>query len=316
MPLLLVALSAALAAPAGHYHPDSVAAGSARFVAAADQLGPAFDRAQQSLTRLGAAAEDLDAAVLLLGDRAPDDLGAWAQQVRKRIAAGYLSTQRHVDLVQQDFSDEFGAALARALEAESADYDLKECGRTGISAMMGGKSDCAGADRNAALAARLDADPALQAFTTELATIPWPTVEVPERTGPPVALTGTARWVAAEALIDRYAEAAVAARAEALEDELDPLLDDIEAGDPAAIAEGQAARDRYAQALAADGAVLWTAMEITLGKAAKKGGPAEVGVCAVPASLGGCMGEDATGAVLQALADDRRFDKAVGRMGQ
>lgn len=305
---------AAQAAEAGHYHPDTVAAKSARFTEAAKIMGPSFDAAQQSLTRLGRAVESLDGAMLLLGDRAPEALGEWAVSARKRLAGGYLSVQRHVDLVQEDFGQEFGGALARAVAAEGAVYALKECGATGIAAMMGGRSQCTGADRNAALSARLDADPALAAFTEELATIPWPTVEVPTRTAAPVPLTGSERWVAAEALLDAYARGALSARAEALEDALDPLLDRIEAGDAEAVSEGQAARDRYARALAEDGAVLWQSMTITLDRAAKRGGPASVGVCPVPVALGGCEGEDASKTVLEVLAADRRFQKSVAAL--
>lgn len=315
-PLLTLGLTlaiggAAQAAEAGHYHPDTVAAKSARFTEAAKLMGPSFDAAQQQLTRLGRAVEALDGAVLLLGDRAPEPLEAWAVTARKRLAGGYLSVQRHVDLVQEDFGEEFGGALQRAIAAEGDAYALKECGATGIAAMMGGRSQCEGADRNAALAARLDADPELAAFTEELKTIPWPSVEVPSRTADPIPLTGTARWVSADAVLDAHARGALVRRADALEEALDPLIDRIEAGDAEAISEGQGAHDRYAAALAEDGTVLWESMTITLQRAERRGGPVAVGVCPVPVGLGGCTGDDATAAVLETLAADRRFLKSV-----
>jgi hypothetical protein len=309
--LILATGGAAQAAEPGHYHPDTVAAKSARFTEAAKLMGPSFDAAQQQLTRLGRAVEALDGAVLLLGDRAPEPLTAWAVTARKRLAGGYLSVQRHVDLVQEDFGEQFGGALERAVAAEGEAYDLKECGATGIAAMMGGRSQCEGADRNASLAARLDADPELASFTDELKTIPWPSVEVSARTAAPIPLTGSARWVSADAVLAAHARGALSRRADDLEESLDPLIDRIEAGDAEAVAEGQAARDRYGAALARDGAVLWESMTITLERAQRRGGPEAVGVCPVPVALGGCEGEDATPVVLETLAADRRFLKSV-----
>ena len=307
-PLLLL-LPAASAADAGHYHPDAVAAKSALFVEAAGAMGPAFDEAQSELTRLGAALETLDAGVLLLGERAPDALRDWAGETRKRTTGWYLQIQRHVGLLQEDFSGEFGGALARALEAQEG--PVQECGATGIAAIMGGKKQCPGADLNATLAEQLDQDPQLQAFVAEIADVPWPQSTVSPRTWAPVAITGTERWVSADAVLSRFASGALDRRAADLEAALEPLEEGLERGEPGAVERGQGARDAYAGALAADGALLWEAMAGALTKAEKKGGPAGVGVCPVPASLGGCEGEDATRAVLDTLAADKRFGKAV-----
>ncbi len=315
--LTLLALTAvpaaALAADPGHYHPDDIAAQSKRFDQAAQSMGPAFDQAQQALTRLSTALETLDAGVLLVGDRAPADLVAWAGSTRTQVTGQYLRLQRHVDLLQEDYGEQFGAALARALAAEPADRKLLECGATGISAIVGKKS-CPGVDLNGVLAARVDADPALGQAVTEIAAVPWPEIGVQAQAFPPVAITGTARWVSAEALFAKVASGTVDRRGLVLEDALDPLLDRMEAGDADALAEGRAARAAYARGLAEDGTLLVTAMQDTLAKAEKRGGPAAVGLCVVPTLLGGCTGEDATAAVLATLEADKRFDKAVARL--
>lgn len=318
---MLLCLLPLLAAPAqaaepGYYHPDEVAAGSELFVAAAKQLGPAFEEAQADLTRLSTALEQLDATLLLLGDRAPTELTEWATSTRKQVTGQYLQLQRHIDLVQQDYGDEFGAAVQRAIELESADYTLKECGASGISALMGRGSaaSCSGSDRNAALAARLDQDPKLKAFVDEMGEIPWPEIGVEARTWEPVPVTGTDRWIAAEALSRSLFSGAMERHNDALEDALDPLYEGLESGDADAVRKGEAARAAYAAAVGADGATLLDAMQATLEKRAKKGGPEGVGVCPVPKALGGCSGADATKAVLTLLKDDKKFSKATAGM--
>lgn len=310
--LTLLALPADAGEP-GHFHPDKVAKESTLFVTAAEQLGPAFDTAQADLTRLSVALEQLDGALLLLGDRVPDGLRAWADDTRKQITGQYLQLQRHIDLVQEDYSVHFGDAVQRAVEAESAAFDLTECGATGINALLrrGAPAACAGEDRNAPLAARIDADPELQSFLEEMAEVPWPSIAVTARTWTAVAVTGTEQWLEAEALTGKLANTALARHNGALEEALDPLYEGLEGGDADAVTQGAAARAAYAAAVASDGTILLDAMQASLAKGAKKGGPAAVGVCPVPAALGGCEGAPSTKAILGALLTDKKFLKAT-----
>ena len=315
LPLTLLAAPADAAEP-GHFHPDKVAAESALFVAAAEQLGPAFDRAQSDLTRLSVALEQMDAALLLLGERVPEPVRGWAEDTRKQITGQYLQLQKHIDLVQEDYATQFGSAVERAVAEDSGAFSLTECGATGINALLrrGAPAACPGADRNAALASRIDADPVLQQFVEEMTEVPWPSIGVQARTWPAVAVTGAEQWIAADALANTLAKASMARHGDALEEALDPLFEGLEAGDAASIEQGNRARTAYAAAVAADGAVLLDAMKTTLDKQAKKGGPTGVGVCPVPAALGGCDGNDATRAVLGALLTDKKFLKATAGM--
>ena len=112
LPLLLAGSS--LAQPVGYYHPDDVAARSKVFVAAAEQMAPAFDAAQQKLGGLGRGLQTLEVGDALLGTRVPADFADWSRAQRKAVTVQFLQVQRHVDLVQDDFGGVFGAALERA----------------------------------------------------------------------------------------------------------------------------------------------------------------------------------------------------------
>ena len=74
----------------------------------------------------------------------------------------------------------------------------------------------------------------------------------------------------------------------------------------------KAARTRWLDALAADGAVLRAEVATALGRAAKKDPRlGSLGWCTNPATLGGCVGEDATARVLTALEADAKLRKAL-----
>lgn len=299
--------AAALAQPAGYFHPDDVAARSKVFVGAAEKMGPAFEGVQQSLGGLGRGLQELEVGGALLGDRVPSGFAAWSTEQRRTVTGQFLRVQKHVDLVQEDFGGVFGAALDRALEAEGG--ALQECTKgSGVQALMRRPgAGCTGTDRNGALARALDADPGLEQAVTEILDIPFPELGVEDRSWAPVALTGTARWVSAAALADRFAGAALAREAAALEDRLAPLEARIAGGDASAVAEAAEARSAYEAALAGAGTTLLEAAT----KALDKAGAGDVGVCPNAASFGGCAGADASREVLRTLAEDKRFTKVA-----
>jgi len=304
------------AAPApGHYHPDQVAQKSAVFHQAAVALGPRFDEVQGALARLGRALEGLDLGVATLGPDAPPELLDYAASTRRTATGQYMQVQRHVDLLQDDTARTFESALARAVEGIGSEYLLEECGVSGVAAMMGRGGDCKGADLNPRLAKALDADPKLKAAVNEIAEVPWPEVAVEGAPQAVVAVTGTARWVAVHALVEAFADPSLDRHTEDLEDALAPLEDGLASGDAEAIAAAEKHRAAYEAALAADGQVLRNAMQDSLEKAEKKGGPREVGLCANPGELGGCAGEDATREILAAMRADKRFLKATAALG-
>lgn len=309
-PLALL-VTAALAAPAGHYHPDNVAAKSRVFATAAEASGPAFQSAQDELARISGALQTIEVGAALLGERAPTGFDDWANGVRRTATGQFLQVQRHVDLLGEDYGQVFGAALERALEAEGG--QLAECsGGSGIQALMRrpGGSSCPGEDKNGSLARRIDQDPTLKKEVAAINEVPFPAVGVDSRTWAPVAVTGTTRWFDVAAVARRFGGVALEREAGRLEAAVAPLEARIAAGDATAVGDAETARAAYEAALAGVGAGLLEAATKSLDKA----GMSDVGACANPAALGGCTGEDATKAVLEALSADPRFAKAAGKL--
>lgn len=311
--LLLALAGLALAEEAAWYHPDDVAKASAVFQKVAERTGPAFETRQRDVDRAGAALEDLETGVMLLGDDAPAPVRAWSDDTRRHVTGQVMRLQRHVDLLQEDYGKVFGDALERALGVTAKGYAVKECG--GVSLMgMRKRPDCVGTDLNPQLARVIDADPLLAAELDAIAKVEWPTVELPTSQLPVVAMTGTARWVDGGALARKLVAARLEQRREELDRQVGPLLE--EGTTEETVAKAKELREAWAKVVAADGKALRDLVTDTLQRLAKKGGPAEVGWCANPPALGGCQGEDATIAVLTALGEDKKFGKAVeGKFG-
>jgi len=309
--LLALALGAAFAAEPAHYHPNDVAKASKVFGGVAEAMAPAFDDRQGRIAALGDDLAELELGVALLGPLAPADLTAWSEKTRRKVVGETLRLQKHVDLLQEDYARVFGAAVTRALPTVGKGYDLKECGATGVLAMMG-KKNCPGVDLNGTLAAALDKDAALAKELADIATVEWPTFTAPTAPQPVVALTGTTRWVSGGAVAEALIAGRVKARQDALESQLDRLMPDEPT--EADVAAGKKLKADYLAKLGADGEVLRAALVEALGRAEKKGGPAQVGWCANPANLGGCPGGDVTATVLAALAADKKFAKGISAL--
>ena len=294
--------------PSGHYHPDDIAGASKVFASAAESVGPRYEAASQTIQKVGSGLELLELGALTMGTRASGELKEWMDTSRRRAAGEHLRLQRHVDLMGEDYSTEFGAALNRALQRQAP--GLVECGATGIAAMVGGK-DCPGEDANARIAAEIDKDDALKSAIASINAIAWPEVTQPSKTWPAVSLTGTEQWVQVGALF----RALFPERLQDHQDDLDRALASIFENDELSkedkIAAADLKRKAYAAALAADGDILLVALQQSLEKGAKKGAPASVGLCANAPSLGGCEGTDATRAVVAFVKDDKKFAKAT-----
>jgi hypothetical protein len=307
--LIALFLSVVWAAEPAHYHPDDVAKGSKRFAEAAEAMGPAFEAKSSKISALATAMDELELGVALLGAAAPGDLRAWADATRRKVVGESLRVQRHVDLLQEDYGRVFGAALDRALPVVGKGYDLKVCGATGMAAMVSSRKSCAGLDLNPRLAAALDADTVLVKELASIASVEWPDFTPPQGAQPVVALTGTTRWIAGGVVARKLMGARIEAGEDSLEAELERVMPD-EATE-ASVKEAQAIKAKWVAQLGADGELLRGAITAALGRAAKKGAPAEVGWCANPVSLGGCPGEDVTQVVLDLLAADKRFAKDI-----
>jgi len=302
---------ASAGAPPGHYHPDDIAGASKVFATAAESVGPRYDAASQQLQKVGKGLELLELGALTMGSRTPAALSEWMAATRRQATGEHMRLQRHVDLMGEDYSTEFGAAMARALAAE--DPALVECGATGIAAMVGGK-DCPGEDVNARIAAAIDQDSTLQAAIESINAIEWPAVSKPTKTWTPTPLTGTEQWVQVGALVRTLFPDRLQDHQDDLDRSLAAIFEDDARSREDKIAAAQTERTRYAASLAADGEVLFAALEEALAKAPKKGAPATVGLCANAPSLGGCEGSDVTREVVAFLKNDKKFAKATASL--
>lgn len=304
----VTAASAGTAAPSAFYHPDDIAAKSARFAAASDAVGPKFDAGQKEVERLGKAVDRLELGSALLGPTAPPELTAWATTARRQLSGQYLRLQKHVALIQDDFSNVFGAALERALPKVPGGSTARQCASSKVAAMMG-STDCQGQNLNAALAAALDADATLAHDLTDIESVEWPSVKLDPAPQAVVAVTGTERWVSIWAVAEKFEAARLLERENTLQAALEAAGTDSGTPDAAAIAAAQAAKQAYVAALGTDGATLRDAAVAALAR--QKDAPAGWGWCANPKGLGGCPGEDVTVAALDRLAADKKFLKAV-----
>lgn len=304
----MILVFAAFAADPAYYHPDDVAKGSAVFGKVSESMGPAFDERQGRIGGLGDALSDLELGVALLGAAAPAGLRDWSDKTRRKVVGESMRLQRHVDLLQEDYSRVFEAAVARALPTVGKGLDVKQCGASGVMAMMG-KSNCAGKNLNPALAAALDADPALAKELASIAAVEWPTFEAPKAAQELVPLTGAKVWISGGDIATAFIGERVKLKQEALEAELERLLP--EEPTEADIAKAKALKDAYVAALGKDGEVFRAAVVAALGRLEKKGGPKEVGWCANPRALGGCPGDNVSKTVGEALLEDKKFAKDI-----
>ncbi len=316
LPLLFTAAPSSAAEPAAEppaawYAPDEVASHSAVFAAASQELGPRYEALEDALRKLGPALEDLELGSLLAGDRLPEETRAYTQQTRRAAAAAHISAQDHVDFVQEGYAREFGAALQRAIAGSSDAYTITRCAAaSGVAAMMARASHCEGTDLNATLARAMDADTELSTAVAEINARPWPDVAITGQPQPVQPLTGTGGWVQLAPLARALWQDRLDRRADDLDRALAPLEDELDAGDPAALADATEQRASYEAALAADGEVLLALVAEALDRNARKGG-ADVGFCVNPALLGGCPGTDRTDEIIALLSGDRRVLKGL-----
>ncbi len=307
---MLTLLPLAFAAEPAHYHPDRVAQSSALFARYAEGLGPSFEAAQRGLTDLSRSLEDLERAVLLLGDRGGDGLSAWASSQRRTLTHQYLQTQAHISLLEEDSAAIFMAALEAALAAHG-DREIVECaGPSSVMSLLGPggrqkSASCEGESLNAALAAHIDDNRALAADVDEILALPWPELGLEPAEQQAVELTGTDGYVQLAALANALFDPELDKMADNLEGMLRPFEDAIADGDAAALAEAEAVRERYELALAEAGSRILDASA----KALKKG--PEIGVCANPEELGGCAGEDRTDEILPVLSANKKVRSAL-----
>jgi hypothetical protein len=297
--------------PPAHYHPDKIAAKSEIFAEFSRSLSPRFDTLQADLSRWSQPVEDLERAVLLMGDRAPEALQDYAEEQRRTLVHQYLTAQAHVTTVEDDSAATFGDAMGAALDQFVSDYALYECGESMSLVNLAGpggraKARCEGESLNEAIAAALDGDAALRAAVDEMIGLEWPQVALTPAEQAAVPLTGGDGYIQLAQLAEALDGQTLSSMAANLEDKLSPVESRIAAGDEAALTEAEAIRERYELAMAARGDQLLEAVARVLEK-----DRALVGICANPEALGGCAGEDRTRELVPELVGHKKIVKAL-----
>jgi hypothetical protein len=319
--LVLAQISAALgAAPTGYWHPDDLAPRSTLFVSASERLQASYGERERAISTLSAALRNYRTALDLLGAAAPAAERDRLERLEHDYQRQYAVVQAFADDLVTAFDGAFQVSVDRAVAAAGG---AVECEATissgpnipGIPSRRSANPACHGEDLNAALAAAVDADPALKSAIDELLARPWPEVALAPEPQAPIVAAGApapaARWLsvhdlmtagardalqgidlrddeARDAIHARLEEGASTAELKALE----PEAERIEAATAAVRAE------LAAPVLAASNAAM----------AKWKGDPA-TGWCANPTALGGCTGEDASRDLVGRLIDDKKVAK-------
>lgn len=313
---LALLTNVASAAEPAYYSPDAVAGASATFARFADVAAPHFETLQLELAKSAKSIDVLDTSVNLLGDRVTPELTAYRDGMRRDLTKGYMQAQAHVGWFEDASTSIFTQALERELKALEGQYELNVCrARTGMSAITGPSSSmkqCDGKDLNPQLAKKLDASKALTDVVDQLTSEPWPSVQVQGTEQAVLPWIGSQDYINL-ALVDRALSERMKDFNQALDDELLPLEDalaDTKTEDgKAALAKADALRETYESDVAGWGNTLLGLIEKPLDK---KG--LELGLCANPESLGGCVGTDRTKEAIEILKADKKVQKALSAL--
>lgn len=314
---LALASTAASAAP-GYYAPQDVAAASEQFRRAQANAGSTFEALQSRSDALAAALVQYETALDLLGEEAPADQRTRQRELQHRFQREQAVVAEFANHQADVFTATFEAALGRAL----AGRGLVECHVEAPSLRLGPgfaratPTTCDGDDQNAAVAARMDADPQLARALDGLLQTAWPAFSIAP--APQPAVGGDSASVDLLALMQAGAPDALAAIAEADEDARADFQAAIEDG--ATTAQRAAMVDaahrvtaRTASRRAAVAAPTIQVVEKLRKKLPKLGIPADFGWCVQPQVLGGCTAPALTADVARALAEQPKVASALQR---
>ena len=314
---MLTLLLTGTALAGGFYHPIDIAGESTMFVDAAEQSTKPMEALNRTLGGLSAALIAYEEALDLLGDAAPDDERERLTQLRTEYNREFAQLQAFADAVVEDFDAEFTSAMERAMRPHA---DAQVCERMvaagralpGMPARMEKNPACKGEDLNAAIAAAMDADPALKQAVSEITSATWPTVDLTPTPQAPVGPTEA--WIDVRSFIGALAGDRL--RQISREDDRDRAEFEMSIAEGASkeelaryVQEAEQLTLRTAQARAEVAAPLLESAEAVLEKWSSKGKPA-TGWCVNPAVLGGCSGAAADADLVQALIDDKKVQKA------
>jgi len=299
----------------GFYNADDVAVISEVFARSSATAALRFDEVQRRLADAGTVLALLDVDVALCGAHAPESYRSYAGDLRKRTNGQFLQAQAFVDVLTRDFQTTFEAALQRAVADMGGAYEIQVCKAPRIVGMPGSGS-CRGTDLNPAIGGKMDKDPLLKKNVDEILAIPWPELSFQGAAQPVIPVTGQDRYVDLDALASAFLSSSVTRARENLKKNLEPLEADMEESeDPAtkarATEQAKTFRSAYDAEMAALGDTLFAALSTALPRVARASGPDQVGVCANPIRLSGCVGEDVTPQVLPLLETDRKFVKGL-----
>jgi hypothetical protein len=303
-------------AAADTWHPADVAALSRQFDRLAARQSAVFEERNRAAAGLSAALRDYRTALDTLGERAPVAERAALEDLEESYNAQFARLQAFADRAVGESEAAFQEALARALPRLgltdppcAKERPVGNMRLPGMPVRMEANPDCTGADRNADVSAAMDADPVLGAFVDAALAADWPGLALTALEPVPVVGSGT-RWVGVTPFTRATAGRALMRVEE--QDDLERSKAGLDLATPeeatALLDTARAIAARTAAARAGVADPLLRAAEKVAARWEKEGEPATAW-CARPAALGGCLGEDATSALLKRLLADRRIGR-------
>jgi hypothetical protein len=307
-----------------HYVPADVAAGAHTFVDALAMLDRTYGDKRIAADLTVEALDSYERALQVVGDRITQaDIERYVT-LRQQNSHVAFEFSRSFPTRHGAIDAAFGAAVMRAVKAESAKYaGIHECNGPPETLWNQARttrpaSGCEGVDISAALAADADADAALQSEMSGVLLLNWNAGELPAEPQP----INTPRWISLDALMDAAAHDALAAlidREKAAEAEMHAEARDqasVLAGELFGTTDVQAKLDAIrnpndkikAKSVADRAAIakpILDAVDATLAAWQRHGEPA-TGLCLNPPQLGGCVGEDATAELVPRLLKEKK----------
>ena len=306
-------ISTALAG--SYYHPRDVAAASKVYGSATDAVAPEYAKRSEQSEAFANGLRRYEVALDLLGDRASAEDREHLKALRTRFLRQQAVLRDFASQMLADYDAVFSASLDTALKGVPG---AESCGKTKIVKSPGKPArqvpneQCQGEALNAALAAKMDQDPALAKAVAEISARTWPNFDLPPSARAPIG--GADRWIDA----DRFFGSIAAEKLKVIQRDDDKErrafpydLKKISAEERARFTEQsrEITSATAAKRAALAGPILATA-EPLLEKWAKKD-KATTGWCAVPSVFGGCTGEDATDELSARLVADKRMQPVL-----
>ena len=310
--MLILSWSIAFAQSGGYYHPTDISRVSSSMGEASENLATAFDERARLIKKLAAALRHYRESLDLLGDRAPQAEWKRLERLEQQYHRQEAVLQRFADALVEDFDTAMVGAMGRALKpfpnATRCEAEVPVPGPR-IPGMPGRTSpnpECKGIDLNAKVAARMDSDPQLAPILREIFAREWPNITVDGIPQPPIG-DGVERWVGVRVLHTTV----VPERLRELDHQDDVLRNEVEAKlehDNHDVDHLKSRVDEIERVTRAARSELGgRVLEQAEARFAKWKDFGEIGWCANPDLLGGCLGTDTTRKVVSQLKGDRKF---------